>query len=73
VRQIDPGHTDLAVTFEGHVKDPWGDDRAAFSARTTLKREHFDITWNAALESGGLLVSKDIRIEVNLETVLRDD
>lgn len=63
----------LEVTFEGHVTDPWGAERAVFSARTTLNREDFDITWNVALESGGLLVSREIQIEINLETVLGGD
>jgi polyisoprenoid-binding protein YceI len=60
----------LAVTFEGHVRDPWGGERAIFSAETKVNREDFGITWNVALEAGGLLVSKDIQIEINLETVL---
>jgi len=60
----------LAVTFEGHVRDPWGGDRGIFSAKTKVNREDFGITWNVALEAGGLLVSKDIQIEINLETVL---
>jgi polyisoprenoid-binding protein YceI len=59
----------LAVTFEGHVRDPWGGDRGIFSAKTKVNREDFGITWNLALEAGGLLVSKDIQIEINLETV----
>ncbi|KQV69598.1 polyisoprenoid-binding protein [Nocardioides sp. Root122] len=60
----------LTVSFEGHVSDPWGGDRAIFSARTAVNREDFGITWNMALEAGGLLVSKDVRIEIELETVL---
>jgi polyisoprenoid-binding protein YceI len=63
----------LAVTFEGHVSDPWGGDRAIFSARTKVNREDFGISWNVALEAGGLLVSKDIQIEIELETVLSRD
>jgi len=63
----------LAVTFEGYVRDPWGGDRSIFSARTTINREDFDITWNVALEAGGVLVSKDIRIEIELETILNRD
>ena len=62
----------LDVSFEGHVRDPWGGDRAIFSARTRLNREDFGITWNQALEAGGLLVSKEIQIDINLETVLSD-
>jgi polyisoprenoid-binding protein YceI len=60
----------LIVSFEGYVPDPWGGHRAMFSARTAVNREEFGITWNVALEAGGLLVSKDVRIEIELETVL---
>ena len=61
----------LEVTFEGQVGDPWGGQRAVFSARTKVNREDFGVTWNVALEAGGVLVSKDIQIEIDLETVLR--
>ncbi len=60
----------LAVTFEGYARDPQGGDRGIFSARTTVNREDFGITWNVALEAGGVLVSKEIQIEIDLETVL---
>ena len=63
----------LAVTFEGYVRDPWGADRGIFSARTKVNREDYGITWNVALEAGGVLVSKDIQIEIELETVLTRD
>jgi polyisoprenoid-binding protein YceI len=62
----------LEVSFEGYVRDPWGGDRSMFSARTKVNREDYGITWNVALEAGGLLVSKDIAIEIDLETVLAD-
>jgi polyisoprenoid-binding protein YceI len=61
----------LAIVFEGAVRDPWGGDRAVFSARTTIDREDFGIGWNVALETGGVLVSKEISIEIDVETVLR--
>jgi polyisoprenoid-binding protein YceI len=61
----------LDVTFEGYVRDPWGGDRSVFSARTKVNREDFGINWNVALEAGGLLVSKEVSIEIDLETVLR--
>ncbi len=61
----------LEVRFEGHVRDPWGGDRAIFCARTQVDREDFGVTWNVALEAGGVLVSKEIRIEIDIETVLR--
>ena len=63
----------LDVAFEGHVRDPWGGDRAVFSARTRVNREDFGITWNQALEAGGLLVSREVQIDINLETVLSAD
>lgn len=60
----------LEVTFEGYVRDPWGGDRAIFSAETQVNREDFGITWNMALEAGGVLVSKDIKITIDIETVM---
>lgn len=63
----------LEVSFEGYVRDPWGGDRAIYSARTKVNREDFGITWNVALEAGGVLVSKEIQIEIELETVRRAD
>lgn len=62
----------LDVTFEGYIRDPWGFDRAIFSARTKVNREDFGMTWNVALEAGGVLVSKEVTIEINLETVLNN-
>ncbi|MET1008138.1 MAG: YceI family protein [Propionibacteriaceae bacterium] len=61
----------LEVSFEGHARDPWGADRAVFTARSTVNREDFGITWNVALEAGGVLVSKNVQIEIELESVLR--
>ena len=60
----------LEVTFEGYVRDPSGADRAIFSAVTQVYREDFGITWNVALEAGGVLVSKDVKITIDIETVL---
>jgi polyisoprenoid-binding protein YceI len=62
---------DLATTFEGQVRDPWGNERAIFSAHTRINREDFGVTWNMVLESGGLLVSKEITIELELEAILQ--
>jgi polyisoprenoid-binding protein YceI len=60
----------LRVSFEGHARDPWGGERAVFSAETRINREDFDITWNMALEAGGVLVSKEVTITIDIETVL---
>ena len=61
----------LEVEFEGYVRDPWGGDRAIFSARARVNREDFGVTWNVALEAGGVLVSKEVTIDIQVETVLR--
>src|SRR6266511_2403728 len=59
----------LEVSFLGVVRDPWGNDRAVFSACTRINREDFGLTWNMVLETGGLLVSKEIQIEIEVETI----
>jgi polyisoprenoid-binding protein YceI len=48
-------------------KDPWGNTRIAATARTTVKRSDFGMTWNSALETGGVLVGDDIKIEIEIE------
>jgi len=53
------------------LADPWGGQRAIFTAEGTLNREDWGLTWNMPLEGGGLLVSTDIRIEINTEAVLQ--
>lgn len=61
----------LEVDLLGTTTDPWGSVRAAFSAFTEIDREDWGITWNLALAAGGVLVSKRIRIEIELEAVLQ--
>jgi len=61
---------ELEVTALGVVTDPWGGERAVFSASGTLNRHDWGITWNVPLAGGGLLVSRDIHLEIELETVL---
>jgi polyisoprenoid-binding protein YceI len=60
----------LDVEYTGHAADPWGGQRAVFAAAGTLNREDWGLTWNMPLDNGGLLVSKEIRIEIEMETVL---
>ena len=60
----------LAAEYLGHVADPWGGQRAIFTAEGTVNREDWDLTWNMPLDGGGLLVSRDIRIEIEAEAVL---
>ena len=61
----------LDVELTGVVTDPWGGDRAVFSASGEVDREVWGLTWNMALESGGVLVSKKIRFEIETEIVLQ--
>jgi polyisoprenoid-binding protein YceI len=57
------------VTSEGRGKDPYGNLHWGFSAETTLNRKDFDLNWNVALETGGWLVSDQIKINIELEAV----
>lgn len=59
----------LEATFNGVAQDPWGNQRVGFDARGTVNREDFGLTWNQALETGGVLVGKDATIEIEAEFV----
>jgi polyisoprenoid-binding protein YceI len=51
------------------TKDPWGNTRIGVAATTKINRKDFGLTWNAALEAGGLMVSEDVNISLDLELV----
>ncbi|MFB3162412.1 YceI family protein [Neobacillus sp. 179-J 1A1 HS] len=57
----------FSVEFNGKGTNPWGVEVYGFEAETKINREEFGLTWNAALETGGVLVGKDIKIKVELE------
>ena len=59
----------LDLEYTGAALDPWGGQRAAFSATTKINREDFGLTWNQALETGGVLVGKDVAIDLEVEAV----
>ena len=59
----------LDVTFEGEGKDPWGGTRASFSAKGKFDRRDFGLTWNVALETGGILVSNEVKINIEAQVV----
>jgi polyisoprenoid-binding protein YceI len=64
----------LDAQFEGVVaKDPWGKTRAAYSAHGAIDREEWGMTWNVALETGGWLVSKDMTVDLEIESVFAPD
>jgi polyisoprenoid-binding protein YceI len=50
-------------------KDPWGNTRIGLSATTKINRKDFGLTWNAALETGGLLVGEDVQIVLDVEFI----
>ncbi|WP_413363328.1 YceI family protein [Lysinibacillus sp. 3P01SB] len=55
------------VEFNGRGTNPWGVEVYGFEAETKINRDEFGLTWNAALETGGVLVGKEIKINVDLE------
>jgi polyisoprenoid-binding protein YceI len=59
----------LDASFEGTGKDPWGGERIGFSATTEVDREDFGLTWNQVLETGGVLVGKIVKVEIEAEAV----
>lgn len=62
----------LTVEFLGAIRDPWENDRAIFEATGAIDREDWDLTWNMVLESGGLLVSKEVAIEFHVELIRQE-
>lgn len=59
----------LDVEFGGINKDPWGSTRAGFSFTTKISRKEFDLNWNAALETGGVLVGDTVNIAGELQFI----
>jgi polyisoprenoid-binding protein YceI len=59
----------LDATKEGEGKDPWGGERIGFSAQTRFDRRDFGLTWNQAIESGGVVVGHEVRVSVEVEAV----
>jgi polyisoprenoid-binding protein YceI len=59
----------LDVTVGGRGRDPFGNDRIAFSASTTIDRRDFGLNYNAALETGGVLVGHDVKISIELQAI----
>jgi polyisoprenoid-binding protein YceI len=59
----------LDVEYLGLAMDPFGNEHAAFSATTEIDREEWGITWNKALETGGVLVGKRVKIELDIQAI----
>ena len=59
----------LDATFEGAARDPWGGHRIAFSASGEIDREQWGINWNQVLDTGGFVIGKKVRLELEVEAV----
>lgn len=59
----------LDATYEGRGRDPWGGERVSFSATAKIDRRDFGLTYNQVLETGGILVSNDIRLSFEVQAV----
>jgi polyisoprenoid-binding protein YceI len=59
----------VPFTFEGQATDPFGNSRIGLEGRTTINRQDFGITWNAALETGGVLISDKIVLEFEVSAI----
>lgn len=57
------------TTFEGTGKDPWGNERAGFSAEAKINRKDYGLVWNVALETGGILVGDQVKIAIQISAV----
>jgi polyisoprenoid-binding protein YceI len=59
----------LDVEFEGAGQSPWGDSRIGFTASTDIDREDWGLSWNQALEAGGVVLGKKVKIELGVEAI----
>jgi polyisoprenoid-binding protein YceI len=63
----------MDVEFGGRLIDPWGNDRAAFTATTRINRKDFGIKWNKILDNGGVMVSDEVNVVIEIEAVKKKD
>lgn len=59
----------LKVEFGGIGQDPWGNTKAGFTLNGTINRKDWGLSWNAPLEAGGVLVSEDVRLNIDVQMV----
>lgn len=60
---------ELDVKYNGTINDPWGNTRAGFKITGEVDRFVYGLTWNAALETGGLVVSKEVALDIKIELI----
>lgn len=61
----------LDTTFEGRSTDPYGNQRIGYEAHAKISRKDYGLVWNAALETGGVAVGDEVKIELNVEAILQ--
>lgn len=59
----------IPLEFQGAVKDPFGNDRIGFEGSVTINRKDWGVSWNAALETGGVLVSENVTLEFEISAI----
>jgi len=59
----------LAAEYSGQMKDPWGNTKAGFALSGKINRKDWGLNWNSALETGGVLVSEEVRLAVELQFI----
>ena len=57
----------LDVEFGGLAKDPWGNTKTGFSATGKINRKDWGLNWNSALETGGVLVGEEVKLNIELQ------
>ena len=60
---------ELSGEFTGAAKDPWGNERAAFTAETTINRKDYGLQWSKVLETGALVVGEDVKVFIEVEGI----
>jgi len=58
------------VEFGGVAKDPWGNEKIGYTATGKINRQDFGLTWNAALETGGLMVSDEVKFQADFQFIV---
>jgi len=62
-------NVELQAEYSGQMKDPWGNTKIGLSINGKINRKDFGLTWNAALETGGVLVSEEIKLVAEIQFV----
>ena len=63
----------MEIETGGISKDPWGQTKAGFTVNGKINRTDFGLTWNAALETGGVLVSEEVKIQAEIQLLKKTD